>query len=56
MSMSEKNRIERELNGHTLQLGRILDLGSNHKHWDRMKKALVNKACHACNLWPDKGS
>ena len=44
ITLSDKHHMERELNGHSLQLGRILDLGANHRHWERMKKALVNKA------------
>ena len=38
--------IERVLNGTTLQLGRILQMGEDHNHWDRTKQALNNKKCH----------
>ena len=42
----EKTDLERKLNGHTLQLGRILKVGEKWKHWPRVQAALTNKSCH----------
>ena len=46
ISMQEKNNIEKKLNGHCLQLGRILKVGERWKHWPRVQKALKNSDCH----------
>ena len=46
ITLEERNTIENTLNGHTIQLGKILKMGKDHKHWDRIKNALVNKAGH----------
>ena len=46
ITLAEKNSIENTLNGHTLQLGRILNMGANHGHEKRVEKALRNKYCH----------
>ena len=46
ITMDEKNNIERKLNGHCLQLGRILKVGERWKHWPRVQKALKNNDCH----------
>ena len=49
VTMEEKNKIERELNATTLQLGRILNLGEkwneSGRHWPRIKNALRTKNC-----------
>ena len=49
--MTPSLTLRRELNGHTLQLGRILTLGEEHNHWDRFKSALVNKFGHIPTLF-----
>ena len=46
ITLAEKNSIENILNGHTLQLGRILKMGANHGHEKRVEKALRNEYCH----------
>ena len=46
LSWKEKEKIENNLNGHTIQAGRILKVGENYGHEDRVKNALRNKNCH----------
>ena len=46
ITLEDRKTVENQLNGHTLQLGRILKLGDNHRHWDRFRKALTNKYGH----------
>ena len=46
ITFKDKARTERVLNGTTLQLGRILQMGEDHNHWDRTRQALTNKRCH----------
>ena len=46
ISWDEKEKISHLLNGHTLQLGRILKLGDKWQHWDRFKTGLRNYLCH----------
>ena len=50
MSWEEKEKLERNINGHTLQLGRILEVGENFQHEERVKNALRNKNCHVPGL------
>ena len=47
----EKCSIENVLNGHTLQLGRILKVGENWQHSKRVQSALRNKSCHVPVLY-----
>ena len=51
ISLEDRTKLERQLNGHTLQLGRILKIGENHNHWDRVKSALINKFGHVPVLY-----
>ena len=51
ISLEEKQLIEKQLNGHTVQLARILEVGEAHGHWDRVKSALKNKDCHVPVLY-----
>ena len=46
ISIEDKKHTEDVLNGHTIQLGRILRVGENHGHESRVKSALLNKSCH----------
>ena len=46
LSLGMRNKIENSMNGHCLQLGRIIKMGYTHNHWDRIKAALVNKFGH----------
>ena len=46
ITLKERKTIEDNLNGHTVQLGRILQMGKNHCHEDRFKSALINKDSH----------
>ena len=46
ITLEERNQIEANLNGHTLQLARIFKMGGDHGHWDRITSALVNKSGH----------
>ena len=46
ITLGMRKDIENSMNGHCLQLGRIIKLGQNHNHWSRMKSALVNKFGH----------
>ena len=39
ISLEEKNVIENTLNGHSLQLARILKIGQNGNDWNRVKSA-----------------
>ena len=50
MSWEEKEKLERNINGHTLQLGRILEVGEKFHHEERVKNALRNKNCHVPGL------
>ena len=50
IDLEERADIERKLNGHTLQLARILMLGEDHNHWDRFRSALTNKYGHIPTL------
>ena len=50
INLDERADIERKLNGHTLQLGRILRIGSDHNHWERFKSALTNEYGHIPTL------
>ena len=40
MDLDKRAEIERKLNGHTLQLGRILMIGAEHNHCEGFKSAL----------------
>ena len=51
VTMRVRDETERSLNGHCLQLGRILLLGENHRHWPRMKSALRNRSGHVPVLY-----
>ena len=52
ISLADRNGVERLLNAHCLQLGRILKIGYNHKgHWDRVKSAFTNKFGHVPVLY-----
>ena len=46
ITLEERKDLENRLNGHSLQFGRMLKIGENHGHWDRIKSALVNKFGH----------
>ena len=46
ISLEEKNTLENVLNGHSIQLSRILRIGESHKHCDRVKLAMTNHSCH----------
>ena len=46
ISYDDKKVIEKILNGHTIQLGRILKVGEKWNHWPRVQSALRNKSCH----------
>ena len=46
ISWEDKMSLERELNGHSLQLGCSLKIGDKWNHWPRVKRALRNKFCH----------
>ena len=48
ITLEDKARTERVLNGTTLQLGRILQMGEDHNHWDRTRQALTNKRASRC--------
>ena len=49
ITMEEKHTLEREMNAHTLQWGRMLKLGEkwnrSGKHWARVKNALRTRSC-----------
>ena len=51
ISLEEKNVIENTLNGHSLQLARILKIGQNGNDWNRVKSALNNKFGHVPVLY-----
>ena len=51
ISLEEKNNIENNINGHCIQFGRILKIGQNQGHWNRIKSALVNKFGHVPVLY-----
>ena len=51
ITLEEKKEIEHNLNGHTIQLGRILKIGKKHQHWERVKAALINKGGHVPSLY-----
>ena len=51
ISLEEKNVIENTLNGHSLQLARILKIGQNGNDWNRVKSALTNKFGHVPVLY-----
>ena len=51
VTMKDRHDTERTLNGHTLQLGRILGVGENHRHWPRVKSALRNRSGHVPTLY-----
>ena len=42
ISLEEKKTLENVLNGHSIQLGRILRIGEAHNHGDRVKQAMTN--------------
>ena len=46
ITWKEKESIERRLNGHCIQLGRILRMGDKWEHWPRIKSAITNHDCH----------
>ena len=51
IDLDKRKDVENSLNGHCLQLGRIVKIGYTHGHWDRMKSALINKFGHVPVLY-----
>ena len=51
IDLDQRANIKRRLNGHMLQLGRILMIGSEHNHWERFKLALTNENGHILTLF-----
>ena len=46
ITIEDKKATEDILNGHSIQFGRILEVGAIHKHEGRVESALRNKSCH----------
>ena len=46
ITLEEKNETEKILNGHSIQLTRILRMGESHRHEPRVRQAVTNKFCH----------
>ena len=51
ISWKDKEDIERNLNAHSIQLGRILMIGKKWKQEDRVKSALTNHLSHIPSLY-----
>ena len=46
ISLEERDKTERILNGHCIQLTRILKMGQDHGHETQVRSAVTNHSCH----------
>ena len=55
VTVEDRGRLEKEMNAHTVQWGRILNLGAkwnaSGRHWTRVKSALRTRSCLAPPLY-----